>query len=160
MFISPNHDQSRLAAHGFDIERRAYLSNRIIKIFIIDNMRAHQNNKEKELNTVADLSEYINQIDITENIESWIYSLKKESLCLIKSGDRIFLMYLDGPEDVGVVSGNSSVDKVSEKYLMANGQEDEFPISWCIEKSVAYNAIEYFFNNSGRRPPQITWHAG
>jgi len=43
------------------------------------------------------------------------------------------------------------------KFTMANGQVDEYPLSWCIERENAYKAIVYFYVNSGGKSPHINW---
>lgn len=121
------------------------------------NMKAHLNNKEYKLRTEEELSEYLEEVDSTDNVEAWITSQSGSSICLLKAQDRTFLMYLRYLGDVGFVSHSDSDVQESIEFLMANGQADEYPLSWCIEKEWAYKALAYFFVNTGEQSPHINW---
>ncbi len=120
-------------------------------------MKANLNNIEIEIVSEEDLSEFLDRIDSIDNVEAWITSTSSSSLCLLKSGVNILLMFLENPEDVGVVSASNSQEAEVIEFTMANGQVDEFPLSWCIENEWAYKALAYFFENSGEQSPHIQW---
>jgi len=120
-------------------------------------MKAHLNDKEIEIGSELEFSEYLDQIDSTENVEAWIMSSSESSLCLLKKQDYTFLMYLRFPTDSGFVSDSQSNNSNSVEFIMANGQVDEYPLSWCIDKEWAYKALAYFYVNSGEQSPHIKW---
>ena len=121
-------------------------------------MKLHLNKIESQIETVEELSEIFEYIDSTDNVEAWIVSTEESSICMLKNVNDVFLMYLRYPGDVGFVSGSQSVESEMTEFLMANGQADEYPLSWCIDKEMAYKALAYFFVNSGDQSPHIAWH--
>jgi hypothetical protein len=66
-------------------------------------------------------------------------------------------MYLRFPTDSGFVSDSQSNNSNLVDFIMANGQVDEYPLSWCIDKERAYKVLEYFYVNSGEQSPHIKW---
>lgn len=122
-------------------------------------MKLLLNKIENQIETLDELSEWFESIDSTENVEAWIVSTEETSLCMLKNVKDVFLMYLRYPGDVGFVSGSQDVESEMTEFLLANGQTDEYPLSWCIDKEMAYKAMVYFFVNAGDQSPHIAWHA-
>lgn len=120
-------------------------------------MKVHLNNKESEISSELELSDFLDEIDSAENAEAWIMSPKNQSLCLLKSGNNTFLMYLRYPEDEGFVSDSKSEINDTDEFILGNGQADEYPLSWCIDKEWAYKAFAYFYVNEGEQSPHINW---
>jgi len=121
-------------------------------------MKIQLNSLEIEIRTDSELSQFLDRIDAIEKLEGLVKSKENRSLSILKSGDEIFLMYIEFPGDEGVVTGSHDVDSKLIEFRLANGQVDEYPQSWCIEKEAAYKAIAYFLVNSGERSPHIAWH--
>ena len=120
-------------------------------------MKAHLNDKEIHINSEEELSDYLEKIDSTEHVEAWFFSPEQSSICLLKNGGNTFLMYLRYPEDIGFVSDSQCKESGCIEYTLANGQVDEYPLSWCIDKEWAYMALAYFYVNSGEQSPYINW---
>jgi hypothetical protein len=120
-------------------------------------MKVHLNNKENEIRSELELSDFLDKIDSNRNVEAWIMSPNSQSLCLLKSGNNTFLMYLRYPEDEGFVSDSKLEISDTEEFILGNGQVDEFPLSWCIDKEWAYKAFAYFYVNEGEQSPHINW---
>lgn len=63
-------------------------------------------------------------------------------------------------EDTGSSSRNPASDAASEAteaYGLANGQVDEYPKSWALERPVVLQALRSFAQ-TGERPDFVAWH--
>jgi hypothetical protein len=92
--------------------------------------------------------------------EVWEYSEDGQSLCALINGDRGFLMYLREEGDTGFTSRNPDYVGASDatlKYVLSNGQEDEYPLLWALPLDVIERALQYF-KTSGMMPEFIQWH--
>ena len=120
-------------------------------------MKATINKKLFEITSENELSQFLDEINLIKEVDSWLFNDSQESLCLMKSKEHIFLMYLRYPEDAGFVSMNSEKSTKVVEFCLSNGQVDEYPLSWCISSESAYKALAYFYVNSGEKSPHITW---
>jgi immunity protein Imm1 of predicted polymorphic toxin system len=92
--------------------------------------------------------------------EVWLKSDSGASMCMLRNGDRAWLMFLrDSDGDPGLSSRNPGLakDKSSTRFLLSNGQMDEYPTSWTLPIDVACRAMEAFFS-TGSYPDDVTWH--
>lgn len=81
------------------------------------------------------------------------------ALCMLRNGRNAWLMYLSGQDDLSYHSlGDEEADGVCS-YLLANGQVDEYPESWCVDAEHCQQALLAFFRTGGARPAAIAWQA-
>ncbi len=69
-------------------------------------------------------------------------------------------MYLREPGDAGFSSRNPAYDGSPEammKFLLSNGQMDEYPSEWTLPIQEIQRALDYF-RQTGKPPSFITWH--
>lgn len=102
----------------------------------------------------------IGMIDPSGCQEIWVDGPHGQSLCALINGDVGWLMYLRESGDCGFSSRNPDYDGPSEraiKYMLSNGQVDEYPASWSYPVEVVIRALEDFRAN-GLPPPFIAWH--
>ncbi|WP_247661421.1 Imm1 family immunity protein [Ideonella alba] len=77
---------------------------------------------------------------------------------MLRNSGNAWLMYLRHAGDSGFVSFGEAGRAGTEKYLLSHGQEDEYPLAWCIELEQCYKAIAYFYVNEGAMPDWVQWH--
>jgi len=77
---------------------------------------------------------------------------------MLRNGEHAWLMYLRQAGDSGLNSVGNEQRAGVEKYVLSNGQTDEYPLAWCIEIEQCYKAMAYFFVNEGERPGWVNWH--
>lgn len=81
------------------------------------------------------------------------------ALCMLRNGGNAWLMYLSGQDDLSFHSlGDDEAEGVCS-YLLANGQVDEYPESWCVDVEHCQQAVVAFFTTGGAQPPAIAWEA-
>ena len=117
------------------------------------------NGQPQDIQSIEALGVALNDFDEQEQFELWVSVESGPSLCMLRDGGNAFLMYLRFSGDQGVVSLGDHTAKGTVRYMLANGQLDESPASWCIEKEQCYKAIVYVYVNEGLKPEWITWHA-
>lgn len=116
------------------------------------------NGAGQDIASVEQLGELLDRIDETRQFELWACKPEGPSMCMLRNGDNAWLMYLRHEEDSGFNSiGNVDRDGVAS-YVLDNGQEDEYPLAWCIDVEQCYKAIAYFCVNNGAQPAWISWH--
>jgi hypothetical protein len=120
-------------------------------------MKTSINNQELNVESVEDLGLLLDRIDSFKHAEVWINSENGSSICLLKSLDFTFLMYLESQDHTSLVSHSKSDTQGNIDFLLANGQIDVYPLIWCIDKEYAYKGLAYFFVNSGEKSPYINW---
>jgi hypothetical protein len=76
---------------------------------------------------------------------------------MLRNQGSAWLMYLRRKGDSGFNSVGNKEQAGSEKYLLSNGQTDEYPLAWCIDIEQCYKALAYFFVNDGARPDWVVW---
>ena len=121
-------------------------------------MKAIVNNNTHNINSTYELSHLLDYIDNLQYAEVWFDHNESPSICLLKSNDNTFLMYLENSDDEGVVTKGSNNFEQSIDYKLTNGQIDQYPQSWCIEKELAYKGLAYFYENEGAKSPYLNWH--
>ena len=99
----------------------------------------------------------LDRFDAAPRFELWISVPSGPSMCMLRNGDRAWLMYLRENGDSGFVSLGDPKRNGVEHYTLSNGQVDEYPLAWCIDLEQCYKAIAYFFVNEGARPDWLTW---
>ena len=110
--------------------------------------------------SVEQLGSALNRFDRKQEFELWASVPNGPSMCMLRSGENAWLMYLRHVGDSGFRSLGSSGRLGVAGYTLANGQIDEYPLSWCIELEQCYKAVSYFFGNEGAKPEWVIWHEG
>ena len=84
------------------------------------------------------------------------------SLCMLVNVGRAFLLYLrDHEGDTGYSSRNPDYAGPPDAVMvfeLANGQRDEYPMSWTIPLEDAIAACAYFIATQGGRSGDTMWH--
>ncbi len=76
------------------------------------------------------------------------------------NGKRVWLLYRQDENDAGFSSRNPDYTGAKDAvlpYILSNGQQDEYPVSWTIDLDKAMRAVEYFLR-TGEKAPWVTWH--
>lgn len=89
--------------------------------------------------------------------EVWVCVPHGPRMAMLRNGTHAWLMYLRFNGDAGFVSRGDPAKTGTTSYTLANGQVDEYPLSWCIDPERCYQALMYFFVNNGARPDWIAW---
>jgi hypothetical protein len=92
--------------------------------------------------------------------EVWVELPDGQSMCALINGEVGWLMYLRYNGDAGFSSRNPAYGGDTSRmieYVLSNGQRDEYPASWALQRSVIDGALQYFRDN-GRPPPFVRWH--
>jgi hypothetical protein len=90
--------------------------------------------------------------------ELWLRVPNGTSMSMLRNGPNAFLMYLRFRGDSGFTSRASPAKPGTASFRLSNGQEDEYPLSWCIDVEQCYKALAYFFVNNGDKPDWVQWH--
>lgn len=79
-------------------------------------------------------------------------------LCMLKSDDRAFLLWMREPGDPGFSSrGRAHRNAPPQRFRLSNGQVDAYPAAWTIPFDEARRAMEHFCVD-GTRAPFVKWH--
>lgn len=116
------------------------------------------NGRKVEVATVEALGQALDGFDAVLQFELWATVTDGPSLCMLRNGAHAWLMYLRHEGDAGFNSVGRAERSGTEKYILGNGQVDEYPLAWCIEVGQCYKAIAYFHVNDGAKPTWIHWH--
>lgn len=116
------------------------------------------NGEPKDIQSIEALGEALNDFDEHQQFELWVNVENGPSLCMLRNGENAFLMYLRFSGDQGFFSLGNPAAKGTVGYTLANGQLDEYPASWSVEKEQCYKAVAYVYVNEGLKPEWITWH--
>jgi hypothetical protein len=116
------------------------------------------NGHPQSIVSVEDLGQALNRFDTEALFELWALAPAGPSMCMLRNGTHAWLLYLRHPADSGFCSVGNAEHAGSERYVLSNGQADEYPLAWCIEVEQCYKAVAYFFVNDGERPDWVNWH--
>ncbi len=89
--------------------------------------------------------------------EIWISGFGDASLTILMNQDKAFMMYLRNEDDSGFNSLDSEIETDEMmKFLLSNGQMDEYPLNFLVDKELAGKALlEYY--KSGEMWNGIKW---
>jgi|SRR6266700_2936453 len=99
-------------------------------------------------------------IDRSKCQEVWVNRKDGQAMCALINGELGWLMYLRHEGDAGFSSRNSTYQgspDVVRGYFLANGQYDEYPLSWALPVKEVRRALVYF-ETEGKPPPWVAWH--
>lgn len=115
----------------------------------------------KEISCVDKLRSYWEKVRSQKYSELWLEHPAMPTLAAMVNDDRAWLTFFRAIEDPGFHSCNPDytgpADAVLD-YIVANGQGDEYPVSWTYPTETALQAAEHFYLY-GERAPFITWCA-
>ena len=100
----------------------------------------------------------LDSFDAEPAFELWLSVPDGASMSMLRNGPNAFLMYLRFPGDSAFTSRASPAKPGTASFRLSNGQEDEYPLSWCIDVEQCYKALAYFFVNHGGKPDWVQWH--
>jgi len=112
----------------------------------------------EEIVTIEELGEALSRFDQVPRFELWLSVPDGPSMSMLRTGENAWLMYLRHEGDGGFTSVGRANSQGTEHFLLSNGQEDEYPLAWCVELEQCYKAVAYFYVNDGARPEWIQWH--
>jgi hypothetical protein len=121
-------------------------------------MKVTFNGADETVCSIGELA--LDRFNSATQFKLWISVQNGSSICMLRDADHAWLMYLSFSGDSGFVTRGDQNKRGNCNYQLANGQVDEYPLSWCIDLERCYKAIAYFFVNDGARYDFIEWQAG
>ena len=115
------------------------------------------NGRVLDVSSVARMGEALNEADAHAIFELVASIPDGPSMFMLRNGTDAWLMYLREPGDAGFHSSGDPDRAGVASYASSNGQEDEYPLAWCIDVEQCYQAIAYFCVNEGAMPPWVNW---
>ena len=107
--------------------------------------------------TSATLDEHIARALRAPYVELWLERDDRRLLCMLKSGERALLLFMEEPGAVGRTSrSDDGVLPSTLSFRLDNGQIDEYPAAWTIPVNVALEALRYFCD-TGELAPFVRW---
>jgi hypothetical protein len=108
------------------------------------------------ITTIEQLGAALDEWDRVPELELWISADPFPTMCMLRNGKHAWLMYMRSEDDtvhsIGKYVGNGLC-----RFRLANGQLDDYPLSWCIDVEQCYKAVSYFYVNQGMAPTWIDW---
>ena len=99
-------------------------------------MEISLNDDSAKCGSTAELADKLDEIRGSDQAEVWLSAARGSSICLLKSEENIFLIYLREAGDSGFHSLGAKARAGSFSVRLANGQIDEYPLSWCVEPAL------------------------
>jgi hypothetical protein len=115
------------------------------------------NERRNRCNSVWAFEELLKHFDEEATFELWLKTNHGPMICMLRNEANAFLMYLRAEGDAGFTSRSTEISGTAT-FRLSNGQEDEYPLSWCVEIADCYKALVLFFSNNGDKPDSIIWH--
>ena len=109
------------------------------------------------ITSLEQLGAVLNEFDFVPEFELWVSAKSFPSMSMLRNGEHACLMYVGNDDDSVHSIGKHEGSGVCN-FRLANGQVDEYPLSWCIEVEQCYKAIAYFYVNHGTAPAWIQWN--
>jgi hypothetical protein len=116
------------------------------------------NSRKQDIASIEALGQALEHFDEVPEFELWASVAEGPSLCMLRNRENAWLMYLRHEGDSGFNSLGQTERIGNATYIFSNGQEDEYPLAWCVEVEQCYKAVAYFYINNGLRPEWIHWH--
>ncbi|TIV65403.1 MAG: hypothetical protein E5V89_28005 [Mesorhizobium sp.] len=120
-------------------------------------MRVTFNGVVQSYEALEDFAPALSRYDQVQQFELWISASGGQSISMLRNGDNAWLMYLRFEGDSGSVTQGAQDTDAMCSYTLANGQIDEYPLSWSVPIKRCYEAIAYFFRSGGGRYELVAW---
>lgn len=117
------------------------------------------NGKREDELSLEEFDQALTRFEQHERFEVWLTASSGQSICMLRNGADAWLMYLLEAGDPGYRTQGDAESSGMVAFTLANGQEDEYPRSWCIDLEQCYQVLFYFFVNDGKRPEWVSWVA-
>ncbi|MFF0291977.1 hypothetical protein ACFYST_04705 [Kitasatospora sp. NPDC004614] len=88
--------------------------------------------------------------------ENWLRSSRGRQLAVVSNGVRAMVMLLAAPGDPGEHAVDPGADGWSDGYLLANGQQDEYPDEDTVPLCRALHLVRHLLD-TGTPPPDVPW---
>ena len=121
-------------------------------------MKMTVNDQHTEIQSLEQLDLALNQIEALDTFELWVTTPNGPFMSMLRSGPHAFLMYLRFSGDAGFSSRATTPMQGKVAFTLANGQVDEYPLSWCLEIEECFQAIAHFLMHNGTKADWILWH--
>lgn len=105
------------------------------------------------------MEQLLKGFDAEVRFELWLKTDHGPMISMLRNEANAFLMYLRAEGDAGFTSRSAQDRSGTATFRLSNGQEDEYPLSWCVDIAECYKALVHFFSHNGARPDSIRWHA-
>jgi hypothetical protein len=76
---------------------------------------------------------------------------------MLRNGDRAWLIHMRFNGDSGLLTRGDTQCEGTCHYKLANGQVDEYPLSWCVDLEQCYRALAYFAVSDGAQYSFVEW---
>lgn len=119
-------------------------------------MKMQFNSGTVTITSLEQLGAALDEYDLISEFELWMSAEPFPSMGMFRNGKHAWLMHMTSEGDSAHSVGTHVGDGVCN-FRLANGQVDEYPLSWCIEVEQCYKAISYFYVNQGTAPAWINW---
>jgi len=96
----------------------------------------------------------------SENLEIWVFEGSGTSLCALLNARCGWLMFQRFEDDAGFSSRNrlrEQSESSDETFVLANGQVDNYPRSWTLNREIIFDTLLEFVA-SGQRSSKVDWH--
>jgi len=117
-------------------------------------MKMQFNGTTVSIVSLEQLGAVLNDCDLVPEFELWVAVERFPSMCMLRNGEHAWLMLMRSDDDSVHSIGEYAADDVCS-FRLANGQVDEYPLSWCVGVEQCYKAIAYFYVNQGAAPAWI-----
>jgi hypothetical protein len=121
------------------------------------NVQLELNGRVLDASSVSRMGQALDEADAHAIFELVASVPDGPSMFMLRSGADAWLMYLREPGDAGFHSSGEADRAGVASYTLSNGQEDEYPLAWCIDVEQCYRAIAYFCVNEGAKPGWVDW---
>jgi hypothetical protein len=111
-----------------------------------------------EIESLDELRALLSRASGTADSEIWIRFADGPRMCMLRNADRALLMFQTGDDDPGVLGGAGGVPVTSGtvRFMLSNGQQDEYPLAHTVTATRAVATFEYFFS-TGALAPFVQW---
>jgi hypothetical protein len=116
------------------------------------------NKRNHSCNSVWALEQLQRSFDEQGTFELWLKAGHGPMISMLRNGPNAFLMYLRADGDSGFTSRNAKEKLGTAPFRLSNGQDDQYPLSWCLDTDECYKALIEFFSQNGEKPKCIEWH--
>jgi hypothetical protein len=89
-------------------------------------------------------------------LETWLAGSSGRSLAVITNTERAMVMLLDGEGDPGEHAVDPGADGFSDGFVLANGQDDEYPDEDTVPLEEALRIVGHIVGE-GAPPPDAPW---